>query len=109
MRLAVATVILAMVIGCSSTPVTIAPYAGMGGGPEQQEQWHAGVGASFTLGGTTPTVTPVPGHAGLPSVIRVDNSNSNSNSANQSQYQGQHQHQHQYQRGHGHHCKKCDD
>jgi hypothetical protein len=109
MRLWVVATAILTAIGCSSTPVTFAPYAGMGGGPEQQEQWHAGIGASFTLGGVKPVVTPVPGHASLPSVIRVDNSNSNSNSADQSQYQDQTQGQHQHVSGHHGHCKYCDD
>lgn len=66
-------------IGCNAVPVTFAPYAGYGGSSgdahgdfnNSPNQWHAGIGMSFTLGGNGGYVTPVPSHPGLASNVNV--------------------------------------
>lgn len=106
MRLFGIAALLAVVVasvGCQATPVTFAPYVGYGGyadGLHRGEfgggnnMWQAGVGASFTLGGSREYVTPVPGHPSLPtapSTVNVNNSSTNTNAANANQSQGQQQ------------------
>ena len=91
--------VLVASVGCTSTPVTFAPYAGYGGYADGlnrgsysggNNMWQVGIGASFTLGGSREYVTPVPGHPSLPSApAQINVNNSNSNSASQSQGQGQ--------------------
>jgi len=101
--------VLVASVGCTSTPVTFAPYAGYGGYADGlrrgdfnggNNMWQVGVGASFTLGGSREYVTPVPGHPSLPSAPAQINVN---NSASASQSQGQGQIQVQDQSNHNHH------
>lgn len=107
-NLVIALLLGVCLIGCQSTPVTFAPYAGYGGnsgdahGDGSPNQWHAGIGFSFTLGGNGGYVTPVPSHPGFASNVRVNNSNtnSNSNSTNATQTQTQTQTQNDL-------CGKC--
>lgn len=93
-------VALMAIVGCSSTPVTVAPYAGYGGvdGDDMGNSWQVGVGFSFTLGGKGGYVTPVPGHPGLqPGPVRINNNVTSSSSATQVQNQNQGQTQGQTQ------------
>ena len=95
--------VLVASIGCQSTPVTFAPYAGYGGYADGLHRgdfnggnntWQVGIGASFTLGGSREYVTPVPGHPSLPAAPAQINNNT---SATASQVQGQAQGQAQIQ------------